>query len=68
MNQLFSISGYWKDDKSEFSDYIVSSSDDIGEDDDIFFYGLSESELSEAVTLGENTAHEFVITHYEPIN
>ena len=45
MSKYFSIDGYWKDDKSEFSGYIVKEFDDVEEDEDrdnkIFFYGLS---------------------------
>jgi hypothetical protein len=68
MANYFKISGYWKgEDDSEFSDYIVTDIDNVDEENDdlIFFYGLSENELKEAVELGENTALEFVITSYE---
>jgi hypothetical protein len=71
MSELFSIDGYWKDDKLPFEGYIVSSDDSVlddDSDDDVFFYGMSESELQEAITLGENTVHDFVITKYQPIN
>mgnify|MGYP001101960302 FL=1 len=67
------ISGYWKDDKSEFEDYIVRayddepSEDDEFTDDDIFYYGLSESEIQSAIKDGENTGLDFVITSYEAI-
>ena len=72
MRKYFEISGYWKDDNEEFEGYIVTNYDDHEEDgkydeDDIFFYGFSEAELKEAVSLGENTAHEFVITEYKTI-
>ena len=68
MANYFKISGYWKDeDNSEFSGYIVTDSDSVDEENDdlIFFYGLSENELKEAIELGEDTALEFVITSYE---
>jgi hypothetical protein len=71
---LFSISGYYKDDKSEFSDYLVyeydnQPLDDNGNetDDDIFYYGLSEHEITQAISEGENTSLEFVITSYERV-
>ena len=66
MRKFFYISGYWKDDKSEFDDFLVTDFDDTIEeiDDQIFFYGLSENEIKEAVELGEETALEFVITSY----
>lgn len=68
MANYFSIDGYWKDDKSEFEGYIVSSTHDAGDDDDnIFFYGISE--LTIVDVLGrENTGFEFVITSYTKVN
>ena len=65
----FRISGFWKDDKSEFSGYLVKDDHTIieDEDDSIFFYGLSESDIQQAIIDGEeSTAQEFVITSYEP--
>lgn len=72
MRKYFEISGYWKDNNEEFEGHIVTNYDDHEEngeydEDDIFFYGLSEAELKEAVSLGENTVHEFVITEYKTI-
>lgn len=66
MTNYFSIYGYWKDDKEEFGPYIVKATHDIieEEDDNIFFYGLSEDEIKEAIELGEDTVHDFVITEY----
>lgn len=62
----FLIDGYWKDDKSEFNNYIVSSYDDYYEEDedDIFYYGLNENEIKKAIQLVEDTSLEFVITSY----
>jgi hypothetical protein len=73
MCKYFSISGYWKDDKSEFYGYIVKEFDDSEEneedDDKIFFYGLSENDIKQAIEEGEEgTAQEFVITSYEEID
>ncbi len=67
MSKYFEISGYWKDDKSEFSGYIVREYDDVDEelDDLIFYYGLSESELENS---SEDDALEFVVTSFEEIN
>ena len=68
------ISGYWKDDKSEFEGYIVRayddepSEDDEFTDEDIFYYGLSESEIQSAIADPENDGLEFVITSYEKID
>jgi len=60
----FLINGYWKDDKSEFSDYVVSSYDDNADDDDIFYFGLSESDIQQAIKDKEDNILEFVITSY----
>ena len=49
---LFSIDGYFVDDNTEFSGYLVSAYDDTPEDDDgddIFFYGLSEQDIVDAI-------------------
>ena len=68
----FKVNGYWKDDKSEFEGYIIREFDDAipeGEtdcgftDDDIFFYGLSETDIIEAIRLGEDTVNDFVLTN-----
>ncbi|QQV91445.1 hypothetical protein M1M25_gp015 [Tenacibaculum phage Gundel_1] len=73
MADFYSINGYWKDDKTEFKELIVSEMDGCFEgiepysDDDIFFYGLSESNLLEAIELKEETAHDFVITSFTKI-
>lgn len=63
----FLINGYWKDDKSEFSDYVVSSHNDIGDDDNVFYYGLNESKIQQAIKDKENNILEFVITSYTKI-
>ena len=61
----FLINGFWKDDKTKFSDYLVTDYDDNADDDDeIFYFGLSESEIREAIKHKEDTALEFVITSY----
>jgi len=69
-SNYFLISGYWKDDKSEFENLIVKEFDEIDEatDDMVFYYGLSEKDIQEAIKLKEETAHDFVITSYEPTN
>ena len=63
----FKISGYYKDDKREFENYLVSSSDDVQDDDAIFFYGLNESNIKTAIAVGEGTGLEFVITSYSKV-
>ena len=67
-NKYFSINGYWKDDKMEFENYIVSVYDSEEDDsEEIFYYGLSEQEIKEAIKAGENTIFEFVITSYNKL-
>jgi len=73
MREYFAIDGYWKDDKETFQGLIVTSYDEIPDetepytDDDIFFYGLEEHVIQEAITLEEDTMHDFVITGYTKI-
>jgi len=65
--KTFLIDGYYKDDGAPFDSYKVAEFDDSpedDEDDDIFFYGLSEENIKEAIELKENTVHDFVITNY----
>lgn len=65
--KTISVNGFWKDDKSEFENYLISESHDIkedeNEDDLIFFYGLSEEDIKK--DLGKETGQDFVITSYE---
>lgn len=65
--KFFNINGYWKDDLETFEDYIVTDSNEIDKDidEDIFFYGLSESMIIDAINNPDNTDLEFVITEYE---
>jgi len=67
-NLFMLISGYWKDDKVEFENYMVYAYDGvIEEDDSIFYYGLSEDKIKEAISLGIETDLEFVITKYQTV-
>ena len=72
MSKYFSIDGYYKDDKSEFSGYIVKEFDDVEADeqadDRILYYGLSESEIQGAIADGGDDMLDFVITSYEEID
>ena len=70
--EYISINGYYKDDKTEFSDYVIRTYDDIPEDtrftdNDIFYYGLSESDIKLSIS-GVGNISEFVVTSYELIN
>tara|TARA_B100000953_G_scaffold228898_1_gene190477 strand:+ start:290 stop:727 length:438 start_codon:yes stop_codon:yes gene_type:complete len=72
MRRYFSINGYYADDKTEFEGYIVTNfndneNEDNPMDNDIFFYGLSEYDLQEAIKDGEDTGLDFVITSYEEV-
>ena len=81
MANYFEINGYWKDNKVEFEGYIVSSDHSMPTetepytDDDIFFYGLSEGDIKQAIHLSKciiplcskRTSHDFVITSYKII-
>lgn len=68
MAQYFLINGYFKDDETPFEGYIVTDTQgEVAElDNKIFFYGLSETLIQDAINLGDKTAHDFVITSYEP--
>jgi hypothetical protein len=66
----FYIAGYWKDCPEEtFADYLVTADHTLREnDEEVFFYGLTEEMLKEAVLLGTQTTHDFVITTYRRKN
>lgn len=72
MCKYFSIDGYWKDDQTEFSDYIVKEYDETEEteerDNMIFNYGLSENEIKDAIASPDGNGLAFVITSYKEIN
>jgi hypothetical protein len=66
--KIFSIDGYFKEDKTEFYGYLVAEYDQTPEgweDEDFFYYGLSEGDLKAS---SEDDCLEFVITNYEIIN
>lgn len=68
---LFKIDGYWRDDKTEFYGYLVAEYDDApdeDEEDNIFYYGLSEDDIKKAIKNDENNTLDFVITNYTKIN
>lgn len=66
--ELFTINGFWKDSKVKFSGMIVSSSEDMDEDDNIFYYGLSENDIKSAIKDGFSTDLEFVISSYKKVS
>ncbi len=67
MSKYFSINGYWKDDLTSIVGALVKEFDDVdeSEDDDIFYYGLSEQDIKEAIKNPSKSVLEFVITSYE---
>jgi hypothetical protein len=65
--KVFSISGYWKDDKTTFTGYKVAEFDCIPEgysDDDIFWFGMSEDDIKSELD-NDQSITDFVITDYE---
>jgi hypothetical protein len=64
MRKYWIINGYWKDDKTEFTDYVVTNYDDDDGDENVFYYGLNESDLANS---SEDDALEFVVTSYDEI-
>lgn len=68
---LYSISGYWQgEEDSKFEGYLVCDYDqtpDGYDDDEIFFYGLSEENIKQAIEDGEEDVlqGDFVITSHE---
>lgn len=63
----YMISGYWKDDKTTFEDYLVTEWDSVPQgynDDHFFYFGLSEKDLKESSI---DDALEFVVTSYYKI-
>ncbi len=68
--KTYAISGYWKDSKEEFEDYIVSEAEEENEEQDdesIFHYGFDEAAIKNHIELGDKTWLEFVITSYFPL-
>jgi len=67
--KVFSIDGYYADDKDEFQGYAVAESHhapDGWDDTNIFYYGLSESDIQEAISSGK-PVDDFVIVGYTVI-
>lgn len=71
MAKLFRIEGYWKDDYTHIGSALVYEYDECPEwlnDDEIFFFGLSESDIIDLIHDGEGSPHEFVIDSYECVD
>lgn len=69
MDRYYKITGYWRDTAENFEDYIVKESDYKEDqevnDDDIFFYGLTEQDIQNEISLGTRGDLEFIITEYK---
>jgi hypothetical protein len=67
VSKYFSISGFWKDTNENFENRIVKELEELAEDDDenIFYYDLSEEEICQEIKLGWSGTLDFVITSYE---
>ena len=69
MHKLFSIRIKWLDDASEL-DVLVAESNSINDlpegytDEDIFFYGMSETAIQRAMVSGEPCENEWLITRF----
>ena len=67
MSKKLLITGHWKDTGEKFTDKEVSPvliPDDL-EFGEYFYYGLSEHDIQDEISLGEKTQLEFVITSYK---
>jgi hypothetical protein len=67
MARQFWIYGFWKDDRTEFANYIVTTHNDIPpgyREEDIFFFGVSEEDLKRNLNKTDGDL-PFVITSYQ---
>ena len=69
MNNVFSVRIKWINDNSELDVLIFESHgiDDLPEgydDDDIFFYGMGENAIKQALASGEPCENEWVIIEF----
>lgn len=68
--KVFRVNGYWEDDKDNpISGYLIAESDSIDgnrvfNDEDIFYYGMSEQEIKDAIQ-NKESIDGFIITGYE---
>ena len=69
----FLVSGYWKSDKVKFSNHIIVEaeySNDFTdeEDEEIFYYGMTEEDIKLNIRLQWASVEDFVIISYSVIN
>lgn len=65
--KVFSINGHYNDDHESFNGYLVAELDNTPKgysDDQIFFYGLSESDIKYMIN-NPDDQDDFTITNYE---
>lgn len=64
--KVFSVDGYFLDDESEFSNYLIAEYDNTPNgysDEDIFFYGLDEDTIKRCIA-EKDPVGDFLITEY----
>ena len=68
--KMFKIDGIWKDDGTNFYDALVYEFDDCPawlDEDSIFYFGLSETNLEELLIEGEHSNMDFILTKYSVV-
>jgi hypothetical protein len=70
--KIFSVDGYFVDDNSEFSSYLITEYDSIPEgylEEDIFYYGMSEKDICINMNGSDlEISQEFKITDYDVVD
>lgn len=68
MKRYFNIQLKWIDDDRIVSALVTDFDDyDPEKDEDVFWFGLSESEIQEHIKTGEPVCNQFVILTYEEV-
>ena len=73
MSKVFEIDGYWAEGTPEsdpIDGSLISEFDEVPvgyEDGDIFFHGMSESDIQYAIKSKEPVCNEFFITNYREV-
>lgn len=69
MERYYYITGYWKDTLENFENKVVKETDFEGDqdlnDEDVFFYNLSEEDILNCIAFGWGTTLDFIITSYK---
>lgn len=64
---IWEVNGYWKDDKSEFTGYLITDESPENVNDDEIFYYVNHEESIKSFMSKDGPA-EFVITSYKVVN